>query len=216
MLVYYMVFGVVLKHGTENFVPFLLVGIVSFRWLMTATLRSADSIRMNAFLINQVHIPKAIVPTVIVLTETFKFFITFGILFLFLVAYGLPVTTHYAALPLVLLTEFVFVLGVSCLCSAVTPFFPDLMMIIQSGMQLLLFLSGIFYQIDAFPPPYRQWFYLNPMVVIIESLRAVLLYHKWPSFEGLAYMLCLSLIIVFSSYGIIRKFERAYPRIVMS
>lgn len=216
MVVYYLVFGVVLQRGTENFVPFLLIGIVSFRWLGTAVFRSANSIQMNALLINQVYIPKVIVPTVIVLTETFKFFITFGILFLFLVAYGLPVTTHYVALALVLVTEFVFVLGVSCLCSAVTPFFPDLMIIIQSGMQLLFFLSGIFYQIDAIPPAYRQWFYLNPMVVIIESLRAILLYHKWPSFENLTYVLCLSFIIVFSSYGVIRKFEKTYPRIVMS
>jgi lipopolysaccharide transport system permease protein len=137
-------------------------------------------------------------------------------LLFFLTAYGLPVTTHYAALALVLVTEFVFVLGVSCLCSAVTPFFPDLMIIIQSGMQLLFFLSGVFYQIDTIPPPYRQWFFLNPMVTIIEGLRAVLLYHQWPSFENLTYVLCFSLIIVFSSYGIIRKFERAYPRIVMS
>lgn len=216
MFVYYVVFGVVLQRGTENFVPFLLIGIVSFRWLGTAVLRSANSIQINASLINQVNIPKAILPTVIVLTETFKFFITFGVLLLILTASGLPLTTHYFALALVLLTEFVFVLGVSCLCSAVTPFFPDFMIILQSGMQLLFFLSGVFFQIDAIPPPYRQWFYLNPMVAIIESLRDVLLYHKWPSFENLTYVLCFSFIIVFSSYGIIRKFEKAYPRIVMS
>jgi len=216
MFVYYLVFGVVLKRGTENFIPFLLIGIVSFRWLMTAVLRSANSIQMNALLINQVYIPKAILPTVIVLTETFKFFITFGVLLLFLAAYGLPVTNHYVALALVLVTEFIFVLGVSCLLSAVTPFMPDLMIIIQNGMQLLFFLSGVFFQIDAIPPPYRQWFYLNPMVAIIESLRAVLLYHQWPSFEKLTYVLCFSFIILFFSYGIIRKFEKAYPRIVMS
>ena len=139
MFVFYLVFGVIMKRGTENFVPFLLIGIVSFRWLATPFLRSVNSIQNNSLLINQIHIPKAILPTVIVLTETFKFFITFGILLLFLAAYGLPVTIHYVALPLVLVTEFVFVLGVSCLFSAVTPFFPDIIIILQSGMQLLFF-----------------------------------------------------------------------------
>ena len=216
MFVYYLVFGVVLKRGTKDFVPFLLIGIVSFRWLMTAVLRSANSIQLNAFLINQVYIPKAIIPTVIVLTETVKFFITFGILLFFLAAYGLPVTTHYVDLAFVLAIEFVFILGVSCLFSAVIPFFPDLIIVIQSGMQLLFFLSGVFFKIDAIPPQYRQWFYLNPMLSIIKNLRAILLYHQWPSFENLTYVLLLSLIILFTAYGIIRKFEKVYPRIVMS
>lgn len=216
MTVLYVVFGLLFQRPIENFVPFLLIGIVSWRWMATSVTRSANSLLENSLLINQVDLPKVIIPTIIMLTETFKFFVAFGILLFFLSIYGLHASIHYSAILFVLFTEFLFITGLSYFFAAVTPFYRDIQILLQNAFQLLFFLSGIFYKIEFIPPSLRPLFRINPMVNIIESLRAVLLYNNWPSLQSMAYVFFVSISFIFVSLKILCKFEKIYPRIVMS
>ena len=144
MFVFYIVFSLLLNRGIKDFVPFLLIGIVSWRWMSITVIRSASSLMVNSLLINQVFIPKIIIPTVIILTESFKFLISFVILLIFLFLYGLSPTQYYLALILLLITQFLLIISISYFFTAITPFFPDIQIILQSGIQLVFFLSGIF------------------------------------------------------------------------
>ena len=57
MLVFYFVFGVLFQRGTEDFVPFLLTGLVFWHWFQSTVMQSADTISANRFLLNQVFVP---------------------------------------------------------------------------------------------------------------------------------------------------------------
>ena len=216
MFAFYIVFKFLLNRGVEDFVPFLLIGIVSWRWMSITVIRSANSLLVNSFLINQVFIPKILLPTIIVLTESVKFFISFIILLFFLFLYGFSPTQYYFALILLLFTELMLIISISYFFAAVTPFFPDIQIILQNGIQLFFFLSGIFYSIDSFSSEYQFWFYLNPMAKLIQGFRAVFLSNQWPDFKAIALIAILSLILIYTSSLIMDKYEKKYPRIVMS
>lgn len=216
MIVFYIVFSLLLNRGIKDFVPFLLIGIVSWRWMSITVIRSSSSLMVNSFLINQVFIPKIIIPTVIILTESFKFLISFVILLIFLFLYGLSPTQYYLALILLLITQFLLIISISYFFAAITPFFPDIQIILQSGIQLVFFLSGIFYNIDSFSSEYQFWFYLNPMAKIIQSFRAIFLFNQWPDFRAIAFIFIFSMILIYISSFILEKYEKRYPRIVMS
>jgi len=216
MFIFYIIFSFILNRGIEDFVPFLLIGIVSWRWMSITVIRSSNSLVANSFLINQVFIPKIILPTVIILTESVKFLISFIILLIFLVLYGFSPTQYYFALIILLFSELLLIISISYFFAAITPFFLDIQIMLQNGIQLFFFLSGIFYNIDSFSPKYQSWFYLNPMAKLIQGFRAVFLSSQWPDFKCLALIIVFSIILIYMSSLIMGKYEKKYPRIVMS
>ncbi len=216
MAVLFAVFGLLLNRGADNFAPFLLIGVLTWKWMANSVLHASKSILDHRELINRVHLPKIILPSIVVLTASFKFMIVFVMLVAFVFILGFPAGFHHAALLLVLLTELLFILGLSFFFASVVPFFPDIRILLANIFRLLFFLSGIFYGIDSVPEIYRSWFYLNPMVRIIESYRAVMLNHQWPDFSALAWIAILSTVLILAGARIMHKYERVYPRIAAS
>ncbi|MCH1550707.1 MAG: hypothetical protein L7T19_06050, partial [Pseudomonadales bacterium] len=47
MAVYYFVFGVLFGRNTEDFVPFLLVGVTIWHWIQSSISHSASAISQN-------------------------------------------------------------------------------------------------------------------------------------------------------------------------
>ena len=61
---------------------------------------------------------------------------------------------------------------------------------------LMMFLTPVFYSLKNVPPPLRPWFYLNPMVGVVQSWRAVLLDGAWPDPRVLAGLLVLGIVLL--------------------
>ena len=69
MLIFYFVFAVLLQRGTENFVPFLLIGLAPWHWFQATVMQCSGSITANRGLIQQVYVPNYVFPTVVVLAS---------------------------------------------------------------------------------------------------------------------------------------------------
>jgi lipopolysaccharide transport system permease protein len=214
MVVYYLVFGIFLKRSTDNFVPFLLIGLLAFRWFSVSIISGSNSIVLNKPLMNQVFLPKIIFPTVSVISNTFKYFITLSLLLIFLNIYGFSVFTPYIALPIIIFIQFVHILSITWLLGGLVPFYPDLRIAIDSFMRLIFFLSGIFFSVKSLNPKLQKILYLNPMTVIIESYRNILMYGQWPDWNILLYVFIVSLLLGLIGSFIIRKYDYHYPKLV--
>lgn len=214
MAVFYAVFSLLFKRGGPEFVPFLLSGLVAWRWFDASVRNAANSIMIAAGLMNQVHLPKLIFPIITVAANTVKFFIILFILLAFLVLYGIEPSTTWLALPVLILVQFVLIVVAGSLLALVVPFFPDLNILISNAMTLLLFLSGVFFSVKDLPEQAHTWFYLNPMAVLIEAYRNILIEHQWPQWSQLAWVLAGSLAFGVLVYYIAKRFDRVYPKIV--
>lgn len=175
LLVYYVVFGLVLTRDIDNYVTFLFVGLVPWRWLQMSVMHGASSILAAKGLMRQVYLPKVVFPAVTLVTDTFKFALVFVLVLAFVLAGGFPVTAAYLWLPVLLLAQALLIAAATLAAAAVTPFFPDVRIVLDNVVRLWFFLSGIFYEVSAFPEPVQTWFRLNPMVPILEGYRRVLL-----------------------------------------
>ncbi len=211
---YYLVFGIFFKRETEHYVPFLFVGILLWRWFHSSVSAGGNSILMNKGLMNQVHLPKVIFPTVVILTSTVKFVFAFIIFFIFFRIYGLPVGWAYLSLPVLFAVQFVLIMAVAYLIAAFMPFFPDLKIIIDNVLRILLFLSGVFFAISSVSPKYQFFLRLNPMAILIEQSRNVLLENQWPDFIALLYVLIFGLLMLWISYSLLRRYCRLYPKVI--
>ncbi len=216
MGIYYVVFDVLLKQGTDNYIPFLLIGIVFWSWFNRSMQNSSLSILHAKELIAQIDIPKSFFPIARVFQDVVKQSFVMTVLMLFLLLYGLPVTWAWMALPILMAVQFILIIGMAILLAAVVPFFPDLKFIISAGLQLMFFASGIFFDIDRMElPVHRTFVYLNPMAGLIRNYRTVLLHGLWPDWSYiLATFLSVLILLIFSLF-LIRRFDHIYPKIVI-
>jgi lipopolysaccharide transport system permease protein len=149
------------------------------------------------------------------LTNTAKFLIVLCLLLGFLLLYGVTPTLAWASLPLVLAIQFCLVLGAGSSVAAVVPFVPDLKILINNGLTLLMFLSGIFYSISDAPPSVQPLFLMNPMAALIDTYRQILIEGVWPDWGSLLIVALISAALLsIASFGL-RRFDRLYPKLML-
>lgn len=213
LAVFYVIFGLVFQQRGENYVSFLLTGLITWKWFASTINSSTTAITRNMPLIYQVYLPKAVFPFVALLTSSFKFIIVFAMLLLFLSLTGAKVTTAWLVdLPLLLILQVLFMLGVGMTLAAINPFLPDIKFLVDNGMLLLFFLSGIFFRFDSVPESIRPFFDLNPMGVLIHNYREVLIYGKHADWNGLWPIAIFTLCTLLLGSYLLAKFDRKYAK----
>ncbi len=211
---FYLIFAVGIRTGSENYTSFLLCGLVPWKWFTSTISQSTTCILTNKGLIQQVYVPKWIFPLICILVNLMKFAVILLLLLIFLWVAGFtPSLTWFWLIP-ILLTQFILVLGVSMLVAAIVPFMMDVRFLITNGLVLLMFLSGIFFNISDVSSDVRWLFYLNPMVSIIESYRSVLLFNQIPSWPIVSEVLLISSLLCVGGIVLLKRFDRVYPKIM--
>ncbi|ADE16690.1 ABC-2 type transporter [Nitrosococcus halophilus Nc 4] len=214
MSVYYVVFGLLIQRGTEDFVAFLLVGLVVWQWFAGSIKHGMNAIHGNGRLMTQVDLPKEIFPTIEMVMDLVKFGFVFVLLLIFLWLYGFDISPSYLALPCVILVQLLLLTTFTYLTAAIVPFVPDLKFLIDALLQLVFFLSGIFYAGASIPEQYQTYFYLNPVANLIEAYRDILMDGVWPDWAALFKVGLFALAGVYGAQLLIQRFSHLYPRIV--
>lgn len=214
MATFYAIFGVLFKRGGENFVPSLLCGLTVWKWFASSLNQGSSSITRNQSLLQVIHIKKIFFPAASIISNTIRFLIVFSLLLLFLLAYGIYPSLTWSALPLVLLSQFIFIIGSATLASSIVPFLPDINQLIDKALTLLFFLSGVFFDIGRFPPKFQAILYFNPMAVIISSYRNIFLNNQWPDWNRLLFVVLGSIVLLLLAMYILHKNEYRYPKLI--
>lgn len=214
MTVFYIAFARLMNRGDDNFVVFLLTGLIVWKWFASTLNTGANSLMVNANLMNQVYVPKIVFPLVNISVNTFKFLIILILLLFFLQFTTVKATWTWLFLPILVFIQLFFVVATTSLFSAILPFFPDLKVILDNVLMMFLFLSGIFYDISKMPTELQNYLMLNPMAVLILMYRNVLLKGITPNWYYVFMIFMISLILLFISILIFRRFDRIYPKIV--
>ena len=133
MAVFYVVFGVFIQRGGEDYVAFLLTGLVAWRWFESTVRNGANQLIINSNLMQKVYVPKIVFPTVTALTNTAKFLMVLSILVIFLFVYGIVAGISWFALPLIISIQLMLIIAVTWTVSAIVPFIPQLKIMNDSG-----------------------------------------------------------------------------------
>lgn len=214
--VLYVVFGLFLARGTPNFIAFLLCGQIPFLWLSRTVGNSSMAMYDGQVLMNQIKIPKLFFPLVTVFQDFFKTTLVFVMMVLFFLIYGIDPSVSWLSLPIIMFTQLLFVAWLSIVGAMVVPYIPDARFLITTGLQLLMFGSGIFYSYkEVLLPEHQGLFLLNPMANLIRIYREVLIEGLWPDWGALFKIAALFLVLLIVTVRILRRLESQYPRIVI-
>ncbi len=215
MSAFYVAFGLGVRNGGVNTLVFLLCGLVPWKWFSSTIKSGSDSIQANGGLIQQVYLPKYVLPWMVVVTNSMKFLIILGLL-LVLVAAVHGVSWSWLALPAVMLVELMLVAALASLAAAVVPLVPDLSLVIDNGILVLMFVSGVFTDVSRLPPTLAHLLAFNPVVQVIAGFRAVLLNDTWPAWGNLAWVALFSVFVYGLALRLLQHFDRIYPKLMLS
>jgi len=214
MGVFYVIFVVLFHRGGEDAVAFLLTGLVIWKWFATSIPQCSNCISANIGLVRQVYIPKLVFPAMVLITSTLRFLIVFMLFIAFLLITGKSPGIAWLSIPLLMGIQLLMMLAIGSFLASIVPFLPDLKLIIDNGMMLLFFLSGVFFDISSVSPEMKVYLYLNPMAGIIENYRSVLLEGAWPDWFFLGKVLVASLVGIAVGWNLLQRFDRTYAKVI--
>ncbi|PSO56520.1 MAG: ABC transporter [Cyanobacteria bacterium QS_7_48_42] len=211
LAVFSFVFRLVLSVDVPHYASFAFCGLLVWSWFQTSLFQATGVIIANRPLIRQPGFPTAILPVVIVMTGLIHFLLALPVLIMFLLMDGIELELVVLFLPILQVLQFAFTVGVAYLLAAINVTLRDTQHTLGVLLQLLFYLTPIFYDITNVPTGYQSLYYLNPMVHIVTAYRAVLIQGTPPN--GLPL-----LVIGFVTAGLIwfgyRVFASASDRFV--
>lgn len=215
LAMFYFFFTVIREQTDKYLIEFLLVGLAVWRAFAATIPFGARSIVMGKGLMRQLYLPKFIFPFVAVLTNFIKFLIIFLLLLTFLLATGASPNIAWGTIPLLMLIQFILLLGICGVLAAVVPFLPDLNQIINNLLMILFFLSGVVIDLNKVPAKFKGILFLNPLAVLISDYRRVLIDGQMPEWNSLALVAAFALLLWGIASALMRHFDRIYPKAFM-
>lgn len=187
--IYAFAFGTVMRSrwivpdghpSAYNFAMLLFAGYILFSIFSDAVARSPGLLSENVAYIKKVVFPLEIIPWVAVVTSLVNGGIAFLVfLAIFVGLYGLPPWT-ILLLPIVVLPIALLTLGMTYILSSLGVFLRDLRQLVPLMVTALLFLSPVFYPLEAIPEQFRALISLNPLTVGITQFRDIVFFGRLP------------------------------------
>lgn len=210
VLIYAIVFPFILKSNQDNYVTFLIVGILPWNWFVTSVNFGTFTIIGNAGIIKKVYFPREILPISIVTSGLINFLISCIIIFIFLIVTGIGFSKYILLLPLIILIQFILLLGIVFITSAINVYVRDAEYIVNFLVNMLFYATPILYSSTLFPAKIRWILELNPMAAIINSYRDILFYQQLPNLGSLSIAIGFSIFLLFLGLLIFRKLEKGF------
>lgn len=208
--VYAIVFPYIMRIKTDNYLQYLIIGIIPWTFFITVINQGMIAVRMNAGIIKKVYFPREILPISVAVSGLINFFISCIIILLFCIFGGIGISWHLLLLPLIAMFQFILTLGIVFALSAINIYIKDTEYLVQFIINMLFYATPILYPATLFPEKIRWVLYLNPMTEIVESYRNIFMYHQLPSLNGILYLIVISIIIFGIGLAIFRKLEKGF------
>ncbi|MBP5579335.1 MAG: ABC transporter permease [Ruminococcus sp.] len=209
LIVYTIVFTHILpNNNVDKYYLYLFVALIPWIFFSSAITTGAASVLAQKDLVKKIYFPRMVIPISYVTSCFVNMLLSFIVVFAVIIVTGTGFNfLALLTLPVIMLVEYLFALGMSLLTSAVTVYFRDLEHILGIVAMGWMYLTPIVYQV---PPGYEKYFDLNPMTHIIECYRTVLYEKQVPDLSTL--LLAAGLGVFFLIFGtmVFNKLQRHF------
>lgn len=202
------------QAGPLGFAVNLFAGLIVFNLFSECVTRAPGLIVSNPNYVKKVVFPLEILGSVAVGSACFYAFTSLLILLVFeLIAFQrLPITLLW--LPLVWLPLVLGSLACTWLLSAAGVFLRDISQLISVAVNMLMFLSPIFFPLSALPPRWQPFLALNPLAQIIEQTRRTALQGLHPQLSYISIGLPVSIVACEACFRLFNRSKRAFADVI--
>ena len=216
MIVFTIVFGRLADIPSEN-VPYPLfayAALVPWTYLSKSLDRGASSVVSEANLVTKVYFPRVIIPVSAVLGGLVDFGISFLLLLVLMIWYGVNPGWLVLVIPLLTLMTVTMALAVALWLAALYVKYRDVGAVVPLLTQLWMFASPIVYPLSMIPEQWRAVYALNPMVGLIQCYRWTLLGAEAPDPLLLVQSVVLITCLLLGGLAYFNRAERTFADVI--
>ncbi len=158
----------------------LFVGMALYNFLAECLTRAPGLILAHQNYVKNVVFPLEMLPAVMVASAVLTLAATLSVILLLQAILGSGLSWTALLLPITVLPLILFVLGLSGFLASLGVYIRDIQQLIVPLVQLMMFLSPVFYPVAALPEAMRPWLQLNPLALTIEQSRGIILFGQAP------------------------------------
>lgn len=206
VLVLYVIFSRNIGIEIEHFAFYLLIGLVLWNFFAKSTSIATASIVEKGSIVSNLNFKSMIIVISSILTIFISTIIELAFVIILILIFGIPLTINIIYLPLILLIEFIIILGISLILSSLYVFFQDIKNVWALLLSVGFFLTPIFYKVELIPQKFKFFILLNPLTWIVDFSRNVLLFNRSITINML-YLFIASLIILFMGYLVHKRLK---------
>lgn len=208
--VYALVFPLIMKSNETNYTVFICCGLIPWNFFASAINRCSFTMVENGNILKKVFFPREILPISVVTSELVNFVISTLIILGFVLGYGLGLTKFVLFYPLILLVQYILLIGISFFVSSITVYLRDLQHFIGVFLQLLFYATPIAYASSVIPDNFQWIMKYNPMSYIIDAFRDIFYYQQMPDIQALLVVLSIGLGLCIIGYILFSKLQKGF------
>lgn len=212
VVVYAIVFPHLFGATTQNYLVYLITGLIPWLFFQLTVSQGTIAIKANAGIIKKVYFPREILPLSMVISGLINFFISCIIIIIFCLIFGVGISWHLIYVPLIAVIESILILGIVLILSAVDVYIQDTEYIVQFILNMMMYGTPIIYDIAAFKGTgiLHQLILLNPMTQLVFAYRNSFVYHVIPDMKMLGLVAIFSIVLTVIGYWIFQKLEKRF------
>lgn len=221
LAVYTFVFGVVFNSrwssesdSKTEFALVLFAGLIVFNLFAECINRSPTLILSNANYVKKVVFPLEILPWVAFGSAFFHSLVSCIVwVIAYILLFGIPNAT-ILLLPIVLMPLLFFIIGISWWLASLGVYLRDASQFVGIVVNVLMFLTPIFYPVSALPESVRNFLFVNPLATVVEQVREVMFWGKYPDLTRFAACLAGGLIVAWLGFVWFQKTRKGFADVI--
>ncbi len=174
MLVFTVIFGKLARVSSDG-VPYALfsfAGLVPWMYFANSVTDGVNSLINNAHMLSKVYFPRLLLPLAAVTARLVDFLVAAGVMTGMLLWYRVAPSWSLLALPWILMLMFLSAVAGAAWLASFALQYRDVKHAMSFVVQILMYAAPVVYPLSMIPVRYHPLVALNPMVGVIEGLRA--------------------------------------------
>jgi len=193
---------------------FVLASTLPWTYFQESARRSSVGLVADSELVRKVYFPRLVLPLASVAGPLVDFGITFLLLIIGLMWFGVSPTWRFVFVPVFMAIAGLLALSVGLWLGPINAKFRDIMHTIPFLLQVWMYGTPVFYSTSLVPERWRPLYSLNPMVGVIEGFRWAVLHRSHPEPRSIAISMGVIVVMLFGGLLWFRNRERSFADII--
>lgn len=202
------------RHLEENFVLYLLTGIISWRFFTQTTNAALHVLVAKSGIIINLPIPRHFFVIVKVLSNLVSSLLEFSVLIPVIGLITGGVSVYAIFFPLIHILFVILLYGTGIILAGLYPYFRDLSEIWAVVIQLGFFLSPIVYPISYIPEDILPFYLLNPVTQLILMYQGLIISGRLPEITAILYVAGFGIVLTIVGTFLFRRLNRRFAEVI--
>lgn len=195
IILFYIVFENFMGQGVLHYWAYVCTGMFPLMFMNDNLIGGASNITSNGGMIQKINFPREILPLSQVVYTLIVFLIAYVIVAFLMLMTGFPISSDgLLALPLVILSMFLFSFGTILFTSAISVYSRDFQYLITAFARILFWITPAFYLSSSLTGILSKIIWLNPLTYYVESLHSIAYWGLMPGIELLVACIVISMV----------------------